>query len=331
MTAGEAPCGRCAMIEGPRRIAVVVPILDDWECLAFLAAGLRERLGGAGWAPWIVAVDDGSRQTEEAAAATGASVVVRLSRNVGHQRAIAIGLDYVLRESGCEAIAVMDADGEDRPDDLPSLVAALDGRPGRIVVASRRRRSEGKRFVMSYKAYKSLFRLLTGERVDFGNFTVMGRMAASRLVAMHELWLNLPGTVMRARLDLVRVPTDRGRRYAGRSRMNLVGLIVHGMSAVGVFAERAFTRALIAIGGLAGAMLAAFLAALALKAFGLATPGWLTTIAVALVIVLAQTAMIMLCGLLVVFGNASNVALAPVVTARTLIAGVDRIAAEALA
>ncbi len=317
-----------ATSEPVRQVAIVVPILDDWECLSILAAELRQCLGCHGWSPWIIAVDDGSRQTAAAEAATGASVVIRLSRNVGHQRAIAIGLDYLLRESEAEAIAIMDADGEDRPDDLVPLITALNGKPGRVVVASRRRRRESRRFVLFYNIYKTIFRALTGEWLDFGNFCVMGRDAAKRLVSMHELWLNLPGTVMRARLDLVRLSTDRGQRYVGQSRMNLVGLIVHGMSAVGVFVERAFTRTLLAIGAVASVLLAGFAVALVLKAFGLATPGWVTTIAAALVIVLIQTAMIALCGLLVVFGNAANVALAPAITAHTLIAAVSRVSDE---
>lgn len=308
-----------------RRIAIVTPILDDWECLAILAEALHGHLVPHGWEPIIVAVDDGSRPTPAAHAATGASVVLRLSRNVGHQRAIAIGLDYVLREVDADVIATMDADGEDRPEDLLPLLAALDEEPNRIVVASRGRRSESWQFVASYYVYKATFRLLTGEYLDFGNYSVMGRPAARRLTAMHELWLSLPGTVVRARLDLVRLSTDRGRRYVGRSRMKVVGLVVHGMSAVGVFVERAFTRVLMAIGILAGLIAVGFVAALMLKALGLATPGWVTTIAAALVVVLVQTAMIALCGLLLVFGNAANVALAPATTARDLIAGVDRI------
>lgn len=310
---------------GPvRRLAIVTPVFNDWECLSILADSLRDQLGRYGWEPWVVAVDDGSRPGAASKAARGASVVVRLNRNVGHQRAIAIGLDYVVRETDSEVIGIMDADGEDRPEDLPPLLAALDGEPGRIVVASRGRRSENWRFVLFYHAYKAIFRLLTGERLDFGNFSVMSRQAAQRLTAMHELWLNLPGTIVRARLELLRLSTDRGQRYVGASQMNVVGLVVHGMSAVGVFVERAFTRTLMAIGMLAGVMLIGFMTALMLKAFGLATPGWVTTIAAALVIVLIQTAMLAMCGLLLVFGNASNVAVSPAAIAQNLVAGVDR-------
>ena len=310
-------------VNGLRRLVIVTPVLDDWDCLAVLAGELHAVLVPRGWQPFIVAVDDGSRPTEAAAAAAGASVVVRLARNVGHQRAIAIGLDFALREIDADMVAIMDSDGEDRPADLPPLLAALEEQPGRIVVASRRRRSESPQFVLFYRVYKLVFATLTGESLDFGNFCVMGRVAAARLTAMHEMWLNLPGTVVRARLDLVRLSTDRGVRYSGQSRMKLVGLVVHGMSAIGVFVERAFTRVLMAIGLIALLTAAGFVTALVLKAFGLATPGWVTTIAATLVVVLVQTAMIALCGLLVVFGNASNVALAPSATARALVAKVD--------
>ncbi len=312
-----------------RRVAIVIPVLDDWECLSRLSRELQAALAPAGWEPVVVVVDDGSRPGPGATAAEGAGTVLRLTRNVGHQRAIAIGLDYVVQEIEAEAVAVMDSDGEDRPADLPGMLAALDRQDGRVVVATRRRRQESRHFVASYRVYKALFRVLTGERLDFGNFSVMGRDAAVRLTAMHELWLNIPATVMRSRLAVLRLPTDRGVRYAGRSRMNLVGLVTHGMSAVGVFVERAFTRVLLTVGLLAVALLVGFGVALLLKLFGLATPGWVTTIAVALVLILVQAAMIALCGLLMVFGQAANVALPPAAVARSLVARVDRPAVAA--
>ncbi len=308
---------------GLRPLVVIVPVLDDWACLAILAERLRAALAPAGWTPRLVAVDDGSREPPAAAGDAGAAVLVQLARNVGHQRAIAIGLDHALRESGADVIAIMDADGEDRPEDLPRLLAALGDAPARIAVASRGRRREGLRFRVFYGAYKAAFRAATGERLDFGNFCVMGRAAALRLVAMHELWLNLPATVMRSRLDLVRVPADRGERYLGRSRMNFVALVMHGLSAVGVFSERAFTRMLVAVGCVASLLVLGLAAALALKAMDMATPGWVTTIAAALVVVLVQTAIVALSGLFMVFGDAANVAMSPASAARRLVARVD--------
>ncbi len=306
------------MTETPGLI-IVIPVHNDWECLAILTERLGAVLGAVGICFSIVAVDDASHVPESAPVAA----IIRLTRNIGHQRAIAVGVAYALVNTEAETIAIMDADGEDRPEDLPALLAALEESGSQVVVARRRRRSEGPRFRLFYIAYKIAFRILTGEQLDFGNFCVLRRDAAQRLVGMHELWLNLPATIMRSRLQTVRLPTDRGRRYVGRSRMNLVSLVTHGLSAIGVFSERAFTRVLLAIGGIAAFMMLSFTLAMALKAAGLATPGWLTTIAVAALIVLIQSATVALCGLFVVFGQAANLVQAPSATASTLIARVD--------
>jgi len=304
----------------PAPLFIVTPVHDDWECLAILLRNMRDTLDPAGIPFAVIVVDDASR----VAAASPTATILRLTRNVGHQRAIAVGLDYAIRIAGAGTIAIMDADGEDRPEDLPLLLAALDGNDDRVAVASRRRRSESTRFKLFYKAYKIAFRVFTGESLDFGNFSVLRRDAAKRLLGMHELWLNLPGTIMKSRLRIERVPTDRGRRYVGASRMNLVSLVTHGLSAIGVFSERAFTRVLLAIGAAAAFMVAAFVIALVLKALGLATPGWLTTIAAAALIVLLQSATVALCGLFVVFGQPANLQQAPAAIAHLLIASVEK-------
>ncbi len=105
--------------------------------------------------------------------------------------------------------------------------------------------------------------------------------------------------------------------------MNFVALVTHGLSAVGVFSERAFTRVLLAIGAAALLMVGSFAVALALKAAGLATPGWLTTIAASALIVLVQSAIVALCGLFVVFGQTANLLHAPSAVGRLLIAEVE--------
>ena len=301
------------------QLVIVTPVHNDWACLHILVERLKPILDQAGITATIIAVDDASRVAE----AAPVDAIIRLTRNVGHQRAIAVGLDYALRTTDANLIAIMDADGEDRPEDLPRLLATLSGTHTQIAVANRRRRSEGARFRLFYAAYKLGFRVLTGEKLDFGNFCVLRRDAAQRLVGMHELWLNLPATIMRSQLDTIRLPTDRGRRYVGQSRMNLVSLVTHGLSAIGVFSERAFTRVLLAIGTTASFMLLSFVVGISLKAAGLATPGWATTIAAAAVIVLVQSATVALCGLFIVFGQAANLVHAPGATARLLIARVD--------
>lgn len=313
-------------------IAIVVPVFNDWESLRILVGDLSTALADQPRPVHLLIVDDGSTEPEsgltEAVAATPfACTLVRLVRNVGHQRAIAIGLCHAVRLS-VEDILVMDGDGEDRPQDVPVLLRALQDNRGSIIVAERGRRSEGLRFTLFYRLYRQLFSLLTGTHITFGNFSAMDSAVARRLTAMHELLLHVPATMLRSRCRIVRVATDRGRRYAGLSKMNLVSLVVHGLSSVAVFSERTFTRILLFSAGMFGLSALATVVAVILKLAGMATPGWATTVAGILMIVLVQNAAVALGGLFVVLNNNRDFALIPSDLADVFVAETRPIAAH---
>ena len=129
--------------------------------------------------------------------------IIRLRRNVGHQKAIAIGLSYlsqyVLPD---QAIIVMDSDGEDLPVSIAQLVAALDDPQVDITVAQRRRRVETLKFKGAYVLYKLLFKLLTGRNINFGNFMAMKAGALKRLAAMQELPIHLAASALVSKLRI---------------------------------------------------------------------------------------------------------------------------------
>ncbi|WP_210321181.1 glycosyltransferase family 2 protein [Aquibium microcysteis] len=293
----------------------VIPVFNDWDALRLLIRDLGSALTDEPGPVEILIVDDGSTEPEtglaDAVAATPfRCTLLRLVRNVGHQRAIGIGLCHAARRPA-GIIVVMDGDGEDRPADVPRLLRALGENPGSIVVAERGRRSEGLRFTLFYHLYRRLFSLLTGTSISFGNFSAMDVGAARRLTSMHELLLHVPATMLRSRCRIVRVAADRGRRYAGRSRMSLVSLVVHGLSSVAVFSERAFTRILLFSAGVFALSAVATVAAVLLKLAGMATPGWATTVAGILMVVLVQNAAVALGGLFVVLNNDRDMAKMP--------------------
>jgi hypothetical protein len=85
------------------------------------------------------------------------------------------------------------------------------------------------------------------------------------------------------------VPLDRGARYAGRSKRNLVGLAWHGFKALMVVAEDVLVRVGVACAVIA--MLSIFGGGIAilLKLFGVATPGWFSVALGILFLVFLQT------------------------------------------
>jgi hypothetical protein len=99
--------------------------------------------------------------------------IIGLACNLGHQRALAVGLVEVCGREGVDAVLVMDSDGEDRPVDIPRMLEEATRRPGHIIYAKRKRRPGLIVFPVWYAFYKAVFRLLTGARIDFGNFCLI--------------------------------------------------------------------------------------------------------------------------------------------------------------
>jgi hypothetical protein len=238
-------------------------------------------------------VDDGSTEPAPAGLVEGVEGlarvgVLRLRRNLGHQRAIAVGLTHLYVHAAHDAVVVMDGDGEDRASDVPRLLQAAEEAGGtRIVFAQRARRVEGLGFRAGYVAYRALHLLLVGRDIMVGNFSVVPRALLARLVGVSALWNHYAASVYQARLPHVLVPATRAPRLAGQSKMNLVSLVLHGLSAISVHADVVGVRVLQWM-TVALALAAAGVVAIVGIRFltDLAIPGWATS-AVGLLVVTA--------------------------------------------
>ncbi len=286
---------------------VVTPVYEDRIASSRLFKELKLSLGRD---VFVVAVDDGSvREPVEPSAIAAAGlkgVVVRLKRNVGHQKAIMVGIGYVAQHLPMATCVVMDSDGEDLPSTIPDLLAPLAADDVDVVVAQRRSRVETVEFKLFYVIYRFLFKLMTGRSISFGNFMALKPSAVKRLAGMHELGIHVAACVLTSKLRVTRQPISRGPRYAGKSKMNFSGLVLHGFQAFMVFAEYVLVRVGIACTAIAAFSLAGILISLLLKLFGHATPGWSSTVMGILALVLSQTGVLTLMTLMltgIVRGN----------------------------
>lgn len=281
-------------------VLILIPLYNDWASAAALLPALDTALGRAGLTGEVAFIDDGSATSPPNGFGTGefhalsAVTIVGLRMNLGHQRALAVGLAWAEAQRTAPFVAVMDGDGEDAPDDLVRLLEASRSGPGpAMVFAGRAKRSEGHTFRLGYKAYRLIFRVLVGMNVNFGNFSVLPRRDLIRLVASADLWNHYAAAVVRSRIPYTVVPSIRGTRLDGQSKMNLLSLVTHGLSAVAVFCDRVGVRLL---------TITALLAALGMAVLGLvfwirlftdlAIEGWATNAAGLLVV-----ALLMLTGL----------------------------------
>lgn len=293
-------------------VTILIPIYNDWEALSRLLPELDRHVPRDGPAApiHVLLIDDGSTQPRALRLDGGFQnirrlEVLRLRRNLGHQRALAIGLAFAEANRDCSAVVVMDGDGEDRPEDVPRLLEHTLACGGEcIVFAQRAKRSEVAAFRVGYHAYRWLHLVLTGIPVRMGNFSVIPRGCLNSLAVVSEVWNHYTAAVIKARLPYRTLSTTRGKRLSGRSSMNLVSLITHGLSAISVFRERVGVRLLLATGTFAAVTLALIAATVIVRfTTDLAVPGWATYTVGLLLVLLSQAFFLLLLATFAVLGG----------------------------
>jgi hypothetical protein len=262
--------------------AIVTPVYEDQESFAELCRQLTAAASQAKVRFHIIAVDDGSLGAPpmlEALTQAGLSgEILRLGRNIGHQAAIGVGLARAFELADIDGCVVMDCDGEDRPGDIPQLLAEIGRAHVDVAVAERAGRTESLIFQGFYGVYRRLFKTMTGQPLRFGNFMALSPLALERLSGMHESATHVAAATVKARLRRADVPQDRGTRFAGASKMNFPSLVLHGMRALMVFADLVLTRMALALIALATIVVLVLGGAGAAKLMGQASPGWLTNV-----------------------------------------------------
>jgi len=314
----------------PEQYIILLPQFNDWEALNLLIEKINTDVASEILATTsVLIVDDCSSidRTTPFPAFKGKCIqVLRLYRNLGHQRAIAIGLSYIAEKLPCDKVVVMDADGEDAPNDINTLFARSAQVPGKIIFAERSKRHESFLFRFFYVVYKSVFKLLTGKAITFGNFSLIPQRRLQNLVRVSEIWNNYPGGVIRSRIPYDGVAIERGKRLAGSSKMNFVSLILHGLSAISVFIDTTAVRILISSIIMPGVVLAVICIILFLKLIGNATPGWASMLSSTLLIVMMQSFLISLFLVFMVLQYRTQQHFIPAIHYRDFVESVETIA-----
>ncbi len=301
------------------RLVIVTPVYNDWESFRRLIPEIDRVLEASDVDVSIIGVNDGSSMLMPETLMNGVKTkrirlveILDLAFNMGHQRAIALGLAEVATRNVCDLVVVMDCDGEDKPSDLPLLIQQHEAFPEHIVVAQRAQRSEGWLFRVFYHLYKITFKILTGTGISHGNFSLIPFPLIKRLVCMPDIWNHLAATIVRSKIPIQAVPTKRGSRYVGQSKLNTVALITLGLSAISVFTDMSFVRILVASIFLALMTTCGIFIVVMIRMFSdWAIPGWATNVGAALGIIFLQAIMLSMIAAFQVLNSRSNVSMSP--------------------
>ena len=158
-----------------------------------------------------------------------------MRENRGHARCNAAGLKYIFENEEFDYVIPMDGDGEDRPEEIKQFVDNLNYHPNKSIVGERIKRSEGIFFKFCYFFHKIITSTFTGQTIKYGNFTFLPKSIVQKMVNEKATWSSFSGSLAKITQDRASIPSERGTRYFGPSKMSFKNLLIHSLSIISVF------------------------------------------------------------------------------------------------
>ncbi len=231
------------------KIKILIPIFNDWRSLSKLLQKIDQQIKSINHEVSVLIVNDGSNEENEDETYDFKNIktikVINMKVNKGHARCNAAGLKYIFEKEDFDYVIPMDGDGEDRPEEINMLIEKSSEYPENVVTANRIKRSEGFVFKVCYELHKIFTYIFTGQNIKFGNFSLLPKSVVEKMINEKATWNSFSGSLSKISKNRKSIPSIRGTRYFGPSKMSFTNLIKHSLSIVSVFKFTWLTRSLI--------------------------------------------------------------------------------------
>ena len=228
------------------KIKILIPIFNDWQSVSKLLDEINNLSVNSEFQISIIIVNDASnhdRQDEEINLDNIHSIkILNMKTNQGHARCIATGLKYIYEKEDFDYVIPMDGDGEDRPVEIKDLLNQIKNSNYKPIVGERIKRSENLLFKVCYQIHKLITLTFTGKTIKFGNFTCLSKITVEKMINEKATWNSFSGSLTKVEKDLSSIPSIRGTRYFGPSKMSFYNLIKHSLSIISVFRKTFLIR-----------------------------------------------------------------------------------------
>ena len=225
---------------------ILIPIYNDRESLKLLIEKINHEIKDLSHEMALVVINDASSQQiidNYPNIENFKSIeIVNMKENKGHARCIASGLKYIFEKKEFDFVIPMDGDGEDRPEEIKNFIEQSEKFGEKTIVGERIKRSEGLIFQICYLFHKFLTLAFTGKSIKFGNFTCLSNLTVKKMLAEKATWNSFSGSLKKIENDLLKIPSIRGTRYFGPSKMSFFNLLKHSLSIISVFRRTVLIR-----------------------------------------------------------------------------------------
>jgi len=228
------------------KITLLIPIYNDRESLKKLIENINFEVKDLNSEVSVVVINDASSQqiidTYQNLENINSFEIINMKENRGHARCIASGLKYIFEKKEFDYVIPMDGDGEDRPEEIKNFIHLAEQSNDQSIVGERTKRSESMFFKLCYLSHKIITLAFTGHNIKFGNFTCLSRSTVEKMLKEKATWNSFSGSLKKTEKNLLSIPSIRGSRYFGPSKMSFFNLLKHSLSIISVFRKTVLIR-----------------------------------------------------------------------------------------
>ena len=232
-----------------KKFIILIPVFNDWKSVSKLLVNIDSQIKNWNADISIIIVNDSSTEKRSGLESVYQKIrsvkILNMNENRVHQRCIAAGLKYICENENFDRVIVMDADGEDRPEELNDFYKKSEENPNMTITGNRYKRSEGIVFKFLYEIHKLMTLVFTGKLIKFGNFTCLPKHHVQELIQKPYLWNSYSSSIVKAIKDRTFIRSIRGTRYVLPSKMNFFALIFHSLAIISVFSNLVVIRSII--------------------------------------------------------------------------------------
>ena len=231
------------------KIVILVPIYNDWKSISKLLEDINSNVSGLDCNFSIIIVNDASTEEQSIYATNLENIqsikIINMKENKGHARCIAAGLKHIFEKEEFDYVIPMDGDGEDRPEEIKQFVDNLNYSPDKSIVGERIKRSEGLIFKFCYSIHKLITLIFAGETIKYGNYSCLPKSIIEKMINEKATWSSFSGSLAKVTKDRAGIPSERGTRYFGPSKMSFKNLIIHSLAIISVFKKKVLVRSIL--------------------------------------------------------------------------------------
>lgn len=225
-----------------KKITFLIPVYNDWKNLKILLERIELEIKKIDYQFDVIILNDFSSLKHDISSENLQKItqlkIINLNKNIGSQRAIAIGLKYIckINENNNEKmIIIMDSDGQDDPGIIDKIIKINKKFPNKVITVNRSRRSEPMWFKVLYEIHYHTLIIFSGRKIRYGNYSLISLDKVGKMLLTGDLWATYSAAISKSYSHTYKFFHERKARYSGNAKMNLYKLFIHSLRIFSVF------------------------------------------------------------------------------------------------